>query len=107
MKAKKPILFPLKKLHGEFEVESSMRGSAHKIQKTRNLHNVLLNENFIQYVPHMLKTPRTPYYYYPSPMMRSVSRQKLVKDSLLDWQRGHLPLPGRHLPLLKTPGPSP
>ena len=35
MKAKKPILFPLKKRHGEFE--SSMRGSAHKIQKTRNL----------------------------------------------------------------------
>ena len=33
MKAKKPILFPLKKRHGEFEFESSMRGSAHKIQK--------------------------------------------------------------------------
>ena len=49
MKARKPILFPLKKRHGEFEFESSMRGSAHKIQKTRNLHNVLLNENSTQY----------------------------------------------------------
>ena len=49
MKAEKPILFPLKKRHGEIEFESSMRGSAHKIQKTRNLHNVLLNENFIHF----------------------------------------------------------